>query len=47
MTEKIIFMPHANIQYSQLHPSRRHWVIKNCYEKLFNLIESRACKMAF
>lgn len=47
MSEKIIFMPHANIQYSQLHPSRRYWVIKNCYEKLFDLIEKRDCKMAF
>lgn len=47
MTEKIIFMPHANIQYSQLHPSKRHWVIKNCYEKLFDLIGERGCKMAF
>ena len=47
MTEKIIFMPHANIQYSQLHPSKRYWVIKNCYEKLFDLIGERGCKMAF
>ena len=35
---KVIFLPHANIQYSQLAPGKRHWVMKNCYEKLFDLI---------
>lgn len=47
MKEKIIFMPHANIQYSQLSPSKRHWVIKNCYEKLLDLVDARGCKIAF
>lgn len=47
MNEKIIFMPHANIQYSQLSPSKRHWVMKNCYEKLFDLIQEKQCRMAF
>ena len=36
MSHKIIFMPHANIKYSQLKPEVRHWVMKNCYEKLFD-----------
>ncbi len=47
MTKKIIFMPHANIQYSQLAPERRLWVIKNCYEKLFDLIDNGDYKIAF
>ncbi|MGN0179233.1 MAG: glycoside hydrolase family 57 [Monoglobaceae bacterium] len=45
--EKIIFMPHANIQYSQLAPERRYWVMKNCYEKLFDLIDGGDYKIAF
>ena len=44
---KIIFMPHANIQYSQLAPERRYWVMKNCYEKLFDLIDGGDYKIAF
>ncbi len=44
---KIIFMPHANIQYSQLKPEKRYWVMKNCYEKLFDLISSNNYKIAF
>jgi len=47
MAEKIIFMPHANIQYSQLDPKRRHWVMKNCYEKLFDMILDSNYKIAF
>ncbi len=47
MNKKIIFMPHANIQYSQLAPERRLWVIKNCYEKLFDLIDNGDYKIAF
>ena len=44
---KIIFLPHANIQYSQLKPEKRLWVIKNCYEKLFDLIDEGDYKIAF
>ncbi len=44
---KIIFMPHANIQYSQLAPEKRLWVIENCYEKLFDLIDGGDYKIAF
>lgn len=47
MKHKIIFMPHANIQYSQLAPERRYWVMKNCYEKLFDIILEGDYKIAF
>lgn len=47
MSHKIIFMPHANIQYSQLKPEKRHWVMKNCYEKLFDLVAAGDYKIAF
>lgn len=44
---KIIFLPHANIQYSQLAPEKRQWVMKNCYEKLFDLIDAGDYRIAF
>ena len=44
---KIIFMPHANIQDSQLAPEKRLWVMENCYEKLFDLIDGGDYKIAF
>lgn len=47
MSKKIIFMPHGNIQYSQLDPARRGWVIKNSYEKLFDLVQEGGYKIAF
>ena len=47
MKTKIIFMPHANIQYSQLESEKREWVIKNCYEKLFDLIDGGDYKIGF
>ena len=47
MEPKIIFMPHANIQYSQLAPEKRKWVMENCYEKLFDLIDGGDYKIAF
>ena len=47
MKPKIIFMPHANIQYSQLAPEKRKWVMNNCYEPLFDLIENGDYKIAF
>lgn len=40
-------MPHANIQYSQLPPEKRRWVMKNSYEKLFDLILAGNYKIAF
>ena len=42
-----IFMPHANIQYSQLKPEKRQWVMKHCYEKLFDVIADGDYKIAF
>lgn len=47
MKKNIIFMPHANIQYSQLAPEKRAWVIKNCYGKLFDLVERKGYRIAF
>ena len=47
VTPKILFMPHANIQYSQLQPSKRVWVIKNSYEKLFDLVGESDYRIAF
>lgn len=47
MKPKVIFMPHANIQYSQLAPEKRAWVMKNCYEKLFDIIDNGDYKIAF
>ena len=47
MKPKVIFMPHANIQYSQLPPEKRLWVIENCYEKLFDLVENQNYTIAF
>lgn len=44
---KVIFLPHANIQYSQLAPEKRQWVMKNCYEKLFDLIAAGDYRIAF
>ncbi|MDO4562531.1 MAG: glycoside hydrolase family 57 [Clostridia bacterium] len=47
MRPKIIFMPHANIQYSQLKPEKRQWVMQNCYDKLFEVIDNGSYKIAF
>jgi len=44
---KVIFMPHANIQYSQLDPKRRAWVIENSYRPLFELVRDNDYKIAF
>ena len=43
----ILFLPHGNIQYSQLRPERRLWVMEHCYEKLFDLVERKGYKIAF
>jgi len=47
MKPKVIFMPHANIQYSQLKPEKRYWVMKNCYGKIFDVVDSGDYKIAF
>lgn len=44
---KILFLPHANIQYSQLAPERRAWVVEHSYKPLFDIIESRGVKISF
>ena len=44
---QIIFMPHANIQYSQLAPERRAWVCENCYRPLFELVRDNNYRIAF
>ncbi len=44
---KIIFLPHANIQYSQLDPKKRAWVIENSYRPLFELVRDNDFKIAF
>lgn len=44
---QIIFMPHANIQYSQLPPQRRRWVMEHCYGKLFDLVAQGDYTIAF
>lgn len=43
----VIFMPHGNIQYSQLRPEKRVWVMHSCYEALFDLVASRGYRIAF
>ncbi|MFI4911965.1 MAG: glycoside hydrolase family 57 [Sedimentisphaeraceae bacterium JB056] len=47
MKPKIIFLPHGNLQYSQLEPSKRSWVIEECYEKLFDLVDRKGYKIGF
>ena len=47
MSDKIIFMPHANIQYSQLAPKRRARVCEHCYRPLFELVRDGDYKVAF
>ncbi len=44
---KVIFLPHGNLQYSQLHPEKRAWVVENCYEKLFDLVARKGYKIGF
>lgn len=44
---KVIFMPHANIQYSQLKPEKRLWVIRHCYGALLDLVERAGYTIAF
>ena len=44
---EVIFMPHANIQYSQLAPEKRAWVIGNSYRPLFELVKRNETRIAF
>ncbi len=43
----IIFMPHGNLQYSQLQPDKRGWVVKESYEKIFDTARNLGVKIAF
>ncbi|MDF2923285.1 MAG: glycoside hydrolase family 57 [Paenibacillaceae bacterium] len=43
----IMFMPHGNLQYSQLQPGRRAWVIKESYERIFDAANAEGVKIAF
>jgi hypothetical protein len=44
---KIIFLPHGNLQYSQLAPKHRAWVVENSYRPLFELVEKHGYRIAF
>lgn len=43
----ILFMPHGNLQYSQLPPAKRGWVVKESYEKIFDIVLQQEIKIAF
>jgi hypothetical protein len=43
----IVFMPHANIRYSQLRPEKRAWVIKASYESIMDVCRKENVKIAF
>ncbi|MBC2603814.1 polysaccharide deacetylase family protein [Puniceicoccus vermicola] len=47
MKSKILFLPHGNLQYSQLDPARRPWVIDQSYAPLFDLVEKNGIKIGF
>jgi len=46
-TPNAVFLPHGNIQYSQLRPERRQWVIENAYKPLFDLFAAGGYKAGF
>jgi len=45
--QKIVFLPHGNLQYSQLRPEKRGWVIAHCYEQLFDLVACQQHRIGF
>ena len=47
MKSGILFMPHGNLQYSQLPIEKRGWVAKESYEKIFDISEKLDVKIAF
>ncbi|MDR1012038.1 MAG: glycoside hydrolase family 57 [Opitutaceae bacterium] len=47
MQPGIIFLPHGNLQYSQLPPARQAWVSTRSYEPLFDLSERHDAPIAF
>jgi hypothetical protein len=44
---RILFLPHGNLQYSQLPPERRSWVIEASYERIFGLAAEHGYRLAF
>ncbi len=44
---RAVFLPHANLQYSQLPPQKREWVVRNCYARLFALVEEEGVPIGF
>lgn len=46
-TPKIVFLPHANLQYSQLRPEKRGGVVETCYERLFDLVARKDYQIGF
>ena len=47
MRPGIIFLPHGNLQYSQLRPEQRAWVARESYGPLFDLSEREDAPIAF
>jgi len=47
MKPRVLFLPHGNLQYSQLRPERRAWVVANAYGNLFDLVHRQDFPMAF
>ncbi len=47
MRPGIIFLPHGNLQYSQLRPEQRAWVARQSYGPLFDLSERENAPIAF
>jgi len=43
----ILFMPHGNLEYSQLPPAKRGWVVQESYDKIFDTSAKLGVKIAF
>jgi len=43
----ILFMPHGNLEYSQLPPEKRGWVVQESYDKIFDTSAKLGVKIAF
>jgi len=44
---KVLFIPHANLHYSQLRPEKRAWVVQESYNGIFDLVEKHQIKVPF
>lgn len=47
MQPGIVFLPHANLEYSQLRPERRGWVARESYAAILDLAEREGVPMGF